>query len=173
MGLAHPAESLAVQILSGSPQGSSAEHWERVPRRRLPDKFGCVVRYRDDNRPVSEIVPPELQSNDFEVRLLWARLDRAQEHCRSFGQIWSEYLSQRPHRLEQKIEQGETVVVTLMPATPLPAELSVVDPLWTRKVDNRTITRTQDTTQADALRSSRSQTTRPSPTPDRPIRART
>jgi hypothetical protein len=63
--------------------------------------------------------------------------------------------------------------------------------IWTRKVDNKTVTRTLDTTLANALRpllensrrlrelttelasrSSRSETTRPSPTPDRPIRAR-
>ena len=64
--------------------------------------------------------------------------------------------------------------------------------IWTRKVDNKTVTRTLDTTQSyalrplmensrrlrelttdsPALRSSRSETTRPSPTTDWPISAR-
>lgn len=58
-------------------------------------------------------LPPVLEPIEFEVRLLHARLDRAEEHYRSFGRIWAEYLDQRPHALERTVESDGTIVARL------------------------------------------------------------
>lgn len=71
-------------------------------------------------------VPASLEPIEFEVRLLHARLDRAEEHYKSFGQIWADYLSQRPHALDRSVEADGTIVARLRRVLPLPAELSVV-----------------------------------------------
>lgn len=51
-----------------------------------------------------------------------ARLDRAEEHYRSFGRIWEDYLSERPHVLDRTVEEDRTVVASLRRAISLPAE---------------------------------------------------
>ncbi len=71
-------------------------------------------------------LPASLEPIEFEVRLLHARLDRAEEHYKSFGQIWADYLSQRPHALDRSVEDDGTVVARLRRVVPLPVELSVV-----------------------------------------------
>jgi hypothetical protein len=75
---------------------------------------------------VTAAVPPALEPIKFEVRLLHARLDRAEEHYRSFGRIWAEYLDQRPHALDRTVEPDGTIATRLRRVTSLPAELSVV-----------------------------------------------
>lgn len=75
---------------------------------------------------MTAVLPPALEPIEFEVRLLHARLDRAEEHHRSFGRIWAEYLVQRPHALDRTVESDGTIVVRLRRVIPLPAELSVV-----------------------------------------------
>jgi hypothetical protein len=75
---------------------------------------------------VTAALPPALEPIKFEVRLLHARLDRAEEHYQSFGRIWAEYLDQRPHALDRTVEPDGTIVARLRRVTPLPAELSVV-----------------------------------------------
>jgi hypothetical protein len=75
---------------------------------------------------VTAALPPVLESIEFEVRLLHARLDRAEEHYRSFGRIWAEYLDQRPHALDRTMEPDGTIVARLRRVTPFPVELSVV-----------------------------------------------
>lgn len=58
-------------------------------------------------------LPPVLEPIEFEVRLLHARQDRAEEHYRSFGRIWAECLDQRPHALERTVESDGTIVARL------------------------------------------------------------
>jgi hypothetical protein len=84
------------------------------------------VGHGGDDRGVTAALPPVLEPIEFEVRLLHARLDRAEEHYRSFGRIWAEYLDQRPHALERTVDSDGTIVARLRRATPIPAELSVV-----------------------------------------------
>ena len=71
-------------------------------------------------------LPPALAPIEFDVRLLRARLSRAEEHYRSFGQVWANYLDQRPHALDSTAELDGTIVTRLRRVIPLPAELSVV-----------------------------------------------
>ncbi len=61
----------------------------------------------------------------FEIRLLNARLDRAEQHFKTFGQVWAEYLDNGPHTLIRAADDGGTVTVRLRRNMPLPVELSV------------------------------------------------
>ncbi len=75
---------------------------------------------------MTDPLPACLEPIEFEVRLLHARLDRAEEHYKSFSQIWADYLSQRPHALDCSVEDDGTVVARLRRLVPPPVELSVV-----------------------------------------------
>lgn len=61
----------------------------------------------------------------FEISLLRARLDRAEEHYKTFGHIWAEYLDGDPHLLDHTAEADGTVAVGLRRTAPLPIELSL------------------------------------------------
>lgn len=60
-----------------------------------------------------------------EIRLVHARLNRADEHVRMFQETWDEYLSTRPHKLQHTPESDGTLTVRLHRTSPLPVELSV------------------------------------------------
>jgi hypothetical protein len=92
------------------------------PHFQRREAVGC----EGNNRSVTAALPTALEPIEFEVRLLHARLDRADEHCRSFGRIWAGYLDQRPHALDRSTEPDGTIVARLRRSIPLPAELSVV-----------------------------------------------
>lgn len=62
----------------------------------------------------------------FEVRLLFARLDRAEEHFGSFREIWARYLDTRPHQLKHTPNGDGTIAVRLRRTAPIPVGLSVV-----------------------------------------------
>ena len=68
---------------------------------------------------------PELEAVEFEIQLLNARIERARKHYAEFGEVWAEYLSDRPHSLEHTGEEDGTVVVRLQRTVPLPVALSI------------------------------------------------
>lgn len=80
----------------------------------------------NDNEVVLKPHLPVFEPIEFEIRLLNARLDRAEHHYESFGRIWDEYLSGRPHSLDHVLNEDGTVSVCLRRRTPLPVELSLV-----------------------------------------------
>lgn len=88
--------------------------------------FDYRCRQPRDDGCVSSEIPASLEPIEFEVRLLHARLRRAEEHYRSFGRIWTEYLDGHPHTLDRTLEEDGAVVTRLRRAAPLPAELSVI-----------------------------------------------
>lgn len=61
-----------------------------------------------------------------ELRLLEARLERAASHFKNFGDLWADYLDQRPHQTELVQEAGGSTCVRLRRHIAIPAELSVV-----------------------------------------------
>lgn len=68
---------------------------------------------------------PEFETVEFEIQLLNARIERAREHYETFGEVWAEYLSNRPHSLENTSEEDGTVAVRLQRTVPLPVALSI------------------------------------------------
>lgn len=75
---------------------------------------------------MTEPLPAVFDPIAFEIRLVEARLDRADQHVQKFGEIWDDYLDTRPHRLEHTAETDGVLVVRLRRIRPLPVELSVV-----------------------------------------------
>ncbi|WP_154402272.1 hypothetical protein [Ornithinimicrobium cavernae] len=63
---------------------------------------------------------------DEDLRLLGARLDRAVTHFENFGDLWSDYLNQKPHRTELVPEADGSTCVQLRRDVVIPAEISVV-----------------------------------------------
>ena len=74
---------------------------------------------------MTDAVDPVFEPMAFEIRLLHARLDRAEQHYKTFGQVWAEYLDGGPHLLDHTAEDDGTVAVRLRRAKPLPVELSL------------------------------------------------
>ncbi len=63
---------------------------------------------------------------ELEVRLVLARLDRAEEQVKAFGESWARYLDEQPHSLDHAVEEDGTLSIRLRRARPLPAELSII-----------------------------------------------
>jgi len=63
---------------------------------------------------------------ELEIRLVWARLDRAEEQAKSFGESWARYLDDHPHSLEHVDEEDGTRTVRLHRHQPLPVVLSIL-----------------------------------------------
>lgn len=62
---------------------------------------------------------------EHEIDLVIARLNRAEDHYRSFGRIWAEYLADDPHSLEHTRQDDGTVVVRLRREHAFPIPLSL------------------------------------------------
>lgn len=79
-----------------------------------------------DHGLMTDLPVPAFESITFEIRLLQARLERAEQHYLSFGRIWSDYLDTRPHELGRVQEANGTLVIRLRRTTPIPVDLSIV-----------------------------------------------
>ena len=69
---------------------------------------------------------PVFASVELEIRLVWARLDRAEEQAKTFGESWARYLDDQPHSLEHVDEEDGTLTVRLRRHRPLPVVLSII-----------------------------------------------
>lgn len=85
----------------------------------------CCRETRHDDWEMTDSVNPVFKPIAFEISLLRARLDRAEEHYKTFGHIWAEYLDGDPHLLDHTAEADGTIAVRLRRAAPLPIELSL------------------------------------------------
>lgn len=74
---------------------------------------------------MTDSADPVFEPIAFEVRLLHARLDRSEEHYKTFGHVWAKYLDGGPHQLDYTAGDDGTIVVCLRRAEPLPIELSL------------------------------------------------
>lgn len=74
---------------------------------------------------MADVLHPVFKPIEFEIRLLRARLDRAEEHYKSFGEIWARYLNGAPHLLDHTSESDGNTDVRLRRTAPLPVDLSL------------------------------------------------
>lgn len=74
---------------------------------------------------MTDLADPTFKAVAFEIRLLNARLERAEQHFKTFGLVWAQYLDNDPHTLDRTAEDDGTVIVRLRRTLPLPVELSV------------------------------------------------
>ena len=81
--------------------------------------------YRSVDTAVLKSNLSEFEAVEFEIQLLNARIERARKHYAEFGEVWAEYLSDRPHSLEHTSEEDGTVAVRLQRTVPLPVALSI------------------------------------------------
>jgi len=65
-------------------------------------------------------------SDDEEAGFHYARLDRATELYERFGQVWADYLEQRPHRLTMQTDHGGCTRIRVERLTPIPLQLSLL-----------------------------------------------
>ncbi|TFC15628.1 hypothetical protein [Cryobacterium sp. MDB2-10] len=74
---------------------------------------------------MTDALHPVFKPIAFEVRLMLARLARAEQHYKTFGSVWDEYLDDHPHVLDRRPENDGTLSIRLRRAKPLPVELSL------------------------------------------------
>jgi hypothetical protein len=65
-------------------------------------------------------------SDDEEEGFHYARLGRAAELYEQFGQVWADYLKQRPHRLTMDTDPGGLTRIRVERLTPIPLQLSLL-----------------------------------------------